>query len=100
VGINLGFSYPSQVELAMPLRLDQLSLRREEIYHAFTAFQDFVSSPSSSHGLYQIDNKEDIRNSDVGNLETWRDAVQVKNNVHFVGHSFGGSTLVGILKEV
>lgn len=85
--------------LAMPLRLDQLAVRREEIYNAVAAFRQFVESPRSKHGLYGIGDDERICTSPLQSWETWENAVRLEDNIFIAGHSFGGSTLLSILSN-
>lgn len=78
----------------MQLRKDQLEFRREEIYHAVTAFRQFVRDPSSNHGLYMVDSNERGCNIDTPFIESVKDAVHLDTDYAVTGHSFGGATLV------
>lgn len=78
----------------MQLRVDQLEFRREEIYHAVTAFRQFVNDPSSNHGLYMVNTDEYGCNLDAIFAESFKEAVNLDSNFAITGHSFGGATSV------
>jgi hypothetical protein len=82
------------LEATMPLRVDQLEFRRQEIFNAYNSFREFIRSPSSEHGLYRIDDNERACDLDINFCESWKDAVEVDKDVSITGHSFGAATLV------
>jgi len=92
-------STESDPGITMPLRLDQLDLRRKEVFNAYNIFRMFIRNPSSEHGLYRIDDNARACKLDVNFCEDWKDAVQVDGDVSFTGHSFGGATLLSILSN-
>lgn len=70
-----------------PLRIEQLAFRSHEIYLAFAAFRKFVEECDEMH-LRVLDADENI------DKESWRNAVNCKENIAIMGHSFGGTTVV------
>jgi platelet-activating factor acetylhydrolase len=73
-------------EQALRLRVDQLDLRRREVYEIVHAFSALVSGAADHGGLSSMDGK----NVD---WSTWSGKVEV-DQLDLIGHSFGGATLV------
>ena len=70
----------------MPFRVDQLEMRRGEIYDAFEAFKRVVRTGDA--GDLKCASKEHF------NFSEWKDAVEVDADVVLAGHSFGSATAV------
>jgi platelet-activating factor acetylhydrolase len=75
-----------------PLRVEQLTFRKHEIYVACAAFRNFVER-CDEMALRFSGADQNI------NLESWRSAVNCQNNVVLMGHSFGGTTVVSHLSN-
>lgn len=73
-------------EEGMPLRTDQLEMRRREMYFAYDSFRGLVEP------AYKALNS--IKPHASSNTANWLGAVQAGADVALTGHSFGGATVV------
>ncbi|KAF7967934.1 hypothetical protein HWV62_32517 [Athelia sp. TMB] len=75
----------------MPLRTDQLAMRRAEVYAAYDAFRALVDPAHTP--LHAVHTAEEDR----VDLKSWEGGVQAGAVVVLAGHSFGGATVLSIL---
>ncbi len=83
------YRWDNKPEDALPLRIDQLTIRQHEIYTAYTAFAALVSSSVNTDTSKTIE----IVGKDT-DVKSWSNAPINFSDICLAGHSFGGATMV------
>ncbi|KAG8998878.1 hypothetical protein FRB93_013445 [Tulasnella sp. JGI-2019a] len=74
----------------MPFRVDQLGMRRSEIYHALKAFK------GAAEGTEKPPKTMDGASFD---WSCWKGRVECRQNIILAGHSFGSATALSLLSQ-
>ncbi|KAG6833917.1 hypothetical protein H0H87_007928 [Tephrocybe sp. NHM501043] len=95
----MNYSDSSEDTPPLPLRVDQLELRREEIYTTYRSFSHFLKNDCTSE-LETIDHQPlDLTSWAFVDPESRKGPVCFDKNVTLAGHSFGGCTVLSILSS-
>ncbi|KAG8930626.1 hypothetical protein FRC02_003953 [Tulasnella sp. 418] len=80
----------------LPLRIDQLAFRREEIYHAYKEFCGLIQRGDCEHPL-EYPKQSNSKGPRI-DWSLWKEQVKL-DEVIYIGHSFGACTGLSILSN-